>query len=526
MRRWRLRSWSAAAAILVAGTLMMLAWSMASAWTHPPLTPDSWSYLMLARSFHSTAYHIPVIRQYQYHSDFGDSFPPAWPMVLLAAGLVLHDDPWLGIIVAAAISIALLPLLALLLRPFIRARRRRYFAAAACWACLLAFGPFLDEVLSGRSIPLAMAGYLALAIAMVQPARPSVGAGLLAGFAGGLLWMTRFDAAPVVLILGVFVPLVWNRGGRLRWWSGYWLALAVILAPWAIYSRHAFGVSWATAPAMMAKSVSPSLVVDWYPVRPRTIADAPLEWASRVAGNVPALLASLWRVAARYAYASSLLLIFAAWTVVQAGNLPPRPGRSVRVGLLILFALVGQLAGPVIIGVFDLRYYSPLLATVTIFSVTLLINSRIQRYRAMLLAPLAIGLVLGWRKGLGTERGQRMTATQVAAPTDVGRWPDVSGISLLRIGACLPADARLLVLEQNDAPYYVGYYLRRTTLEVPDNWSRLTDSDRLRFLTEFRVTHVLMAPDVPAAFGSRAHSMDGCPGLQRVLPPPRRTEAG
>jgi hypothetical protein len=521
-----MRSWSAAALALVGVTALMLCWSLASAWRKPPLTPDSWSYLMLARSFHSTAFHMPVIRQYQYHSDFGDSFPPFWPIVLLAAGSVLHDDPWLGIIMAVVFSIALLPLLAILLRPFIRARGRRYFGAAACWACLLAFGPFLDEVLSGRSIPLAMAGYLALAIAVVRPVKLSVGAGLLAGCAGGLLWMTRFDAAPVVLMLGVVSPLAWERGRRRRWWVGYWLALAVILAPWAIYSRRAFGVSWATAPAVMAKSVLLSQVMDWYPAAPRTIVNAPLEWVGRVAGNVPALFASLWRVAARYAYASSLLMLFAAWTIFQAGNLPPRPGRAGRVALLVLLALVGQLAGPVIIGVFDLRYYSPLLAAATIISITLLLNSRILRYRAMLLAPLAIGLVLGWRKSLGAERGQRVTFPEVAAPADVARWPDASGISLRRIGECLPGDARLLVLEKSDAPYYVGYYLRRTTLEVPDNWRRLTDRDRLRFLTEFGVTHVLLAPDVPAAFGDRTRSMDACPGLQKVIPSPRATEAG
>lgn len=526
MRPLRLRSWTAAALALAGATVLMLGWSLASAWRQPPLTPDSWSYLMLARSFHASAFHMPVIRQYQYHSDFTDSFPPFWPIVLLGAASVLRDDPWLGIIVATVISIALLPLMALLLRPFIRARGRRYFAATACWACLLAFGPYLDEVLSGRSIPVAMVGYLALAIAILRPTQLSMRAGLLAGCAGGLAWMTRFDAQPVVLFLGVVVPLASERGKRLRWWAGYWLALAVILAPWAMYSHSAFGVPWATAPARMAMSVLPSQVVDWYPTAPRTIADAPLDWARRVAHNVPVLFASLWRVAARYAYPTSLLLLFAAWTVMQPGNLPSRPGRAGRFGLLVMLALVVQLAGPVVIGVFDLRYYSPLVVAATTAAIIVLINSRTQRYRAMLMAPLVIGLALGWRKGLGAERGQRSMFPAVAAPANVARWPSATGITLHTIGDCVPPDARLLVLEKSDAPYYVGYYLRRTTLEAPDNWRRLADSDRVRFLTTFRVTHVLTAPDLPMSVGGRTRLMDGCPGLLQVLPPSRAAETG
>jgi hypothetical protein len=351
-------------------------------------------------------------------------------------------------------------------------------------------------------------------------------AGLLAGCAGGLVWMTRFDAQPVVLFLGIVVPLVSERGRRFWWWAGYWLALAVSLAPWAIYSRRAFDATWATAPARMATSVSPSQVVDWYPTAPRTIRQAPLEWAHRIVHNIPVVFASLWRVASRYAYATSLLLLFAAWTVVQPGNLPRPPGRAGRAGLLMLLALVVQLAGPVIVGVFDLRYYSPLVAGATIAVVILLINSRAQRYRAMVMAPLAIGLVLGWRKGLGAERVQRSTFVAVAAPADIARWPNATGVALHTIGECVPADARLLVLEKSGAPYYVGYYLGRTTLEAPDNWRRLVGSDRVRFLTEFQVTHVLTAPDLPTSVGDRTRPIDGCPGLLKVVPPPRVPEAG
>lgn len=518
--RWRLRSWSTAAALLVAATLIMLGWSLASAWTRPPLTPDSWSYLMLARSFHGTAYHIPVIRQYQYHSDFGDSFPPVWPLLLLVASFVLRDDPWLGIIVAAALSIALLPLLDVLLVPFIRARGRRRLAAATCWASLVSTGPFLDEVLSGRSIPAALLLYAALAVAVIRPARLSFRAGLLAGLAGGLLWMTRFDAAPVVLIVGILVPLAWRHGPRLQWWFAYGLAAAVVLTPWAIFSRRAFGVSWATAPAMMARNVAPSLVVDWYPSPPSTIADAPLAWASRVAGNVPALFAALWRMAARYAFATSLLVLFAGWACMQAGNFPARPARASRLALLLVIGLCGQLAGPVLIGGFDLRYFSPLLAAVTLVSVSLILNARTKRFRSMMLAPLAIGLVLGWRKAFGAQRAQRPVFAAVVAPDRVDRWPAVAGVPLGLLERCVPVDARLLVVEKSDAPYLIGYYLGRTTLEVPDNWAQLSERDHGRFLTEFSVSQVLGSAGPLPVPADHVRAIAGCASLYAVPTPP------
>ena len=517
MRRWRLRSWSTAATVLVAATVVMLVWSLASAWTRPPLTPDSWAYLLLAKSFHSTPYHIPVIRQYQFHSDFGDSFPPVWPLILFVASMLMHAGPWLGTVVAALLSMALLPLLNVLLAQFVRAKGRRRVAAAACWATLLSTSPYLDEVLGGRSIPAAMVLYVVLAIALMRTGRPTLGGGLLAGAAAGLLWMTRFDAAPFVLVIGALYPIVSGSTSPFRWWLGYGVALAAMLTPWAVYSERTFGVAWATAPALMAKNIGPSLVMDWYPVAPRTIADDPIAWLSRVLNNVPGLASELWRVMRRYAYGTSLIGLFAGWAALQAGNLPARPARAQRVGLLLLFALVCQLAGPVIIGGFDLRYFSPLLTAVTLWSVGLLLNARTMRYRSMLLLPLGIGLLLGWRKALGVQRAQRASLVAVVGIERSDRWPDAAGASLVMLKRCLPNDARALVIEEGNAPDLVGYYAQRTALSVPDNWRALSDDDRRHFLDVFHVSHVIVGPGSVAPPADATSPVAGCAPLRAVV---------
>ena len=140
-RRLRLRSWSVWAVIVVTVTAVLLITSVISTRIRPPLTPDSWAYLLLARSFASTPYHIPVIRQYQYVSNFSDSFPPLWPLVLFLVSRALRIGPWIGIVTAGVIAGALLPTIALMLRPLIAGRGRRRFAAAAVWAAIISTDP-------------------------------------------------------------------------------------------------------------------------------------------------------------------------------------------------------------------------------------------------------------------------------------------------------------------------------------------------------------------------------------------------
>ena len=519
-RGWRLRSWSGVAVVVIVGTAAMLLASLLAAWTRPPLSPDSWAYLLLARSFHSTPYQIPLIRQYQFDTTFSDSFPPVWPLLLFGASALVHAGPWLGIILAALVAVALLPGLNVLLVPFVRATGRRRVAAAACWAILLSFGPYLDEILSGRSMPVAMLLYVALAVALTRAPRLTVTAGVLAGAAAGLLWMTRFDAAPIVLLVGALVPLARLPGARTRWLVGYACAAALILAPWVIYSRRVFGVTFVGDNAIVARSIAPRLVTYWFPTNQPVIADAPLAWLVRVSGNLRPLAASLWRALSRYGFASSLLAMFAAWTCVQAGNAAPRPGYRARMALLFTSALVCQLAGPAIIGAFDLRYFAPLLAAVGLWSVVLLVNAKVIRYRSMMLAPLLIGLTLGWKKSLGFQRAQRETAVAVAQPDRVDRWPDASGVSLRVLDRCLPSAARVLLVDPGVPAYLVAYYLHRTALEAPGNWGQLSDSVRAQFLFRFRVSDVVVGADSGSTPVSGTAPVPSCPPVRVVLPGP------
>ena len=206
----------------------------------------------------------------------------------------MRIGPWIGIVTAGVIAGALLPTIALMLRPLIAGRGRRRFSAAAVWAAIISYGPFLDEILAGRSMALALLWYVMIGIVLTRVKRTQWRNGLLMGALAGLLWMTRFDAAPIVVALGAVFPFTWRRGRALTWIAGYAIAVGVLILPWILYSRTVFGVAFASDNAMVAKSAVDNFVNNWYPVFPPTLREAPTLWLARVLHNVPGLAAAVW----------------------------------------------------------------------------------------------------------------------------------------------------------------------------------------------------------------------------------------
>ena len=518
VRGLRRYSWSGIATVILVSTAVLLMFSVISTRVRPPLTPDSWAYLLLARSFASTPYHLPLVRQYQYLTDAADSFPPVWPLLLFLVSRFARLGPWLGVITATALSVVLLPCIALMLRALVRARGRRLFASVAIWTAILSYGPFLDEVLGGRSMAAALLCYVMIGIALVRLPESGIRAGLIVGGLGGLLWMTRFDSAPIVVVLGLGLPLVRHRAGMARWLAGYGIALVVMLLPWILYSHAAFGVAFASDNTMVAKSAVPSFVSNWYPNFPATLRDAPAEWLARVLRNGPGVASLVWRGAVRYAYAPALLAVFAVWTRMQPGNIARWTGRQVGTTLVIVAAFAAQLAGPLTTGFLELRYLTPIFLVVSVWSVTLLMTGRVPRLRTMAIVPLLIGAALGWRKSLYAEE----VVQEHPGFVDLRTLPHVgpiSGVSIRDLDRCLPRTARVLFAPDGVAAYLAGYYLGRTSLELPYNWLDLARDDRSKFLDALRVTHLVSATADTTIPGDRLRSIPGCAGVLEVVRP-------
>jgi hypothetical protein len=521
VRRLRLRSWSGIAAVIMASTAVLLIFSVISTRARPPLTPDSWAYLLLARSFESTPYHLPLVRQYQYLTDAADSFPPVWPLILFLMSRITRLGPWLGILTATVLSAGLLPCIAIMLRPLVRAGGRRIFASVAIWTAILSYGPFLDEILSGRSIPVALIWYVAIGITLTRLRDTGFRTGLVIGGLAGLLWMTRFDSAPVVVILGFGLPLAWQRGRVLPWLAGYGIAVAVMLLPWILYSRSAFGVAFASDNAMVAKSAVFNWVNNWYPSVPPTLRDAPAEWLARVLGNLPNLTALLWRGTVRYAFAPALLAVFAVWTRTQSGNVARFTSRQVGVMLVVVAAFAAQLAGPLTTGFFELRYLTPIFLTVSVWSVALLMTSSVPRFRTMAIVPLLIGAALGWQKSLNAEEVIRQHPGFIDLRGFRGRG-QIEGVPIQQLDHCLPRPARVLIASEGVSAYLVGYYVDRVGLELPHNWPQLSQAERSTFLDALRVTHVLGTPADTTLPTIRLRTIPGCAGALMVVQPASR----
>jgi hypothetical protein len=523
----RLYGWSSIAAIIMLATGLLLLLGLISTRVRPPLTPDSWAYLLLARSFGSIPYHIPLVRQYQYLTDAADSFPPVWPLILFLVSRLLRLGPWLGIITAAVFTVGLLPCIAIMLRPLVHARGRRHFAAVAIWAALLSYGPFLDDILGGRSMAAALLCYVAIGIALTRLRETGFRTGLIVGGLAGLLWMTRFDSAPIVVVLGLGLPFAWQRGGVLRWLTGYGIAVALMLLPWMLYSRVAFGVAFASDNAMVAKSAAINFVNNWYPVFPPTLREAGAEWLARVTHNLPGITSSLWRGTTRYAFAPALLAVFALWTRTQPGNLARWTSRQVGVTLVIVAAFIAQLAGPLTTGFFELRYFAPIFLAISFWSLVLLVTSPVHRFRRMAMVPLLIGAALGWKKSLYAEQvvHQHPDFMDLQHISRGGRDGLISGVPIRDLDRCLPRTARVLMATDDVAAYAVGYYLDRIGLELPHNWPQLSGDERSKFLDALSVTYVVAVPADTTIPPNRLQSVPGCAGVLEVVRPATRAAA-
>src|SRR4051794_5984924 len=48
----------------------------------PNFSPDSWSYLELSNTVFSDFYRVNSVRQFERPLDYGNSFPPLWPILI------------------------------------------------------------------------------------------------------------------------------------------------------------------------------------------------------------------------------------------------------------------------------------------------------------------------------------------------------------------------------------------------------------------------------------------------------------
>lgn len=474
---------SASLGALYAG---VLGWTVRASGTLN-FSTDSWTYQELAGTvLRGDFYRFSTVRSY-FSPEFSAAFPPLFPGLLALVRLL----PGGASPVAAVWLNAGLALTAGALT--LRLGRRLGAGAAASMllaASLLLAPGFLDEVLSGRSVPAAVV-LLLLAGLCGAARRP-----FMAGLCLGMVALTRFDLLPVVL-LALAGLAGWGKAeaGRVR--ASVRLVLGALLgaSPWVVYSLVQFHLLWASDNAWVASSAAPAFNLDFPARAALSASQAPGVFASRVLGNVAPLLSAVTLAGAAFPLA---LLGFAALAGARAAS--PRAWRQ---GGLFAVALTAALAPYLLTGYAEVRYFTPHLL---LLGLALLVAARglacTPRAAEVFALLCAAALLLTLQQGAGT-----LTARAVD-----GVWntlhPDPAPVQMAQLRRCQRAAPGSVVVFAGRAqplgPRYGAQMHARAAL-VASNLGRMTPVQQDAYFSGLR----------PFLLLEDARALPRCPELNR-----------
>lgn len=506
-RAGRWESWLWPVAVLMA----LLAPLLMAVIAAPPYSPDSWALWELAQTMGADFYRFTHWRSYASASPYSASFPPLTPIAIAVVDRVLGTGPRTGLYIAFA-AFALFALVSEAIAR--RITGARWLGLGAALVLLAGPNMLLTEMSAGRTIPLQMLLYALVLLGLVVPQRIGlVWAGAI-GLAAGLAVMNRFDALP--LPFAAALAIGWLTRSPLRGLTAL-AASVLVMLPWVAYSLAVFGTPFASDNAGIAKSLDPrAYVTDWWPAPQPTLADDPLAWAGKIAGNAVHLL----RVAAGLAF-SPLGLLGAAFLAAPAAlaalfRAEPRR-RTPMLGVLIGFAVLTavMLAPQVLTGYLEHRYFT---------------------------APVWAGLLAAacWALLRGTTLHQRIIAGRAAgaaaalavAVLAAGQWfaaaPHGSGRHWAAFDA--PADvrmlrrclgdtpgARVLVIGDDNLAARAGAQGGMAAMMAPRNIveGQLTAAGTRAFAARFAVEYALAAQRGRAGWITQtfpaARQVPGCP---------------
>jgi hypothetical protein len=429
-------------------------------------SPDSWAYFELAKTvFSGEFYEFSTYRS--YISDvYSASFPLGYPVLLAVGQQLFGAEPliavWLNVAIATATWLLVMRLASQMaispLAGFVLA-----------WSLVL-WGPYLDEVFSGRSIPAALFMFLLACSAWFS--RRLFVCGLLLGYSA----LIRFDYLVFALLfqIAVFWFALKIHGRSLcRLVLGFLLGLA----PWMVYSLTHFGKFWVSDNSWVALSATPAFVLDFPAVAAVTAFDDPIAWIARLVSNIAPLVGSITSAAQSFPI---LLVVGVAFVVVFRDMERSARQRSlIQVSILFLSVLPYLLTG-----YFNDRYFALLLlstAGVFLYSVELAPprRDRTLLFHGAVLAAWALCLVNGGR--YLTEKSSWGLPDGVAAE----RFSRQIGI-LDRCHAATPQVTYIFTgSARRLAPQY-GALTGRRAAYSPSNFARMTTAEKSAYFDRMK----------------------------------------
>ncbi|MFY1655397.1 hypothetical protein ACN27J_31510 [Solwaraspora sp. WMMB762] len=398
---------------VLVGVLVVL---LAYYWDGPPYNPDSWRYYELSQTLGGDFFRIASRHSYQSTEPYSMGCGPLWPILVGVTAALTGTGPQAGLLAAAGCVLAMAAVLSVLGR-----RIGVPGLGPLVTVGLLGFVPFLDEMITARTFPLAGLLLSLLILALVSTDQRAATAWPAAGAAAGGLVLTRPDTLPAVLLLAVLLVVIRRRDWR--WLVPAGLVLALVMSPWAVYGLAHFGTPFPADNRIIAMAVPQLYVTDVIDVdQLPTATDDPVGWLARLAGNAPAAVlqaakAAVWAptVVATTVAAGLLLLRSRGLQLFRSRGLQLRPRRRplrrgsrwLSVSLAALAACTAQVAfSEISTGYLSRRYLSLAVLLMLLSAVALiwrtpaparLAGRRTGHVVGVLLLTLPAGWALGYQ---------------------------------------------------------------------------------------------------------------------------------
>ncbi len=458
---------------LLALTLAHL--QLAAAW-NTPFSPDSWTYLELSRTIGDDFYRFNTWRSFWSDSAYAASFPPLWPALLWMVNGIGDFGIHAGFILNFLIFAAFVAVVEAI------ARRSCGIVGVGPLSALmlLAFPPFVDEMVAARAVPLALL-LIAAQVWLLVAARGRRWYAPALGLLAGLTVMSRFDFLPAavgVVILAGLIERRWRPGIQAA------VALGIGISPWVIYSITTFGKPFATDNAVVAISVNASVyVTDFYAAPPVTLFQDPAAWIAKIGGNLAPVFLALGDALRQAGFAYPLILVlgavwFRAWR--KPSRVPALPWMPILAyGGILLLPIFGYLAT----GYANQRYFAPQIWLLELFCLLVTVAS-VRTWRHF---RLAAATVLG--------------AVLLTANLQIAQMADASPLRLAKFRSTLDClelvgarhDDTLIFVGDDALAAEFGALAGRRAAMAPRNWHRLDAGQVAIFLQRFQIRFAYLA---------------------------------
>lgn len=249
----------------------------------PIFSNDSWAYLDISKSIFHDFYHVNLIRQFEFQSEYGISFPLLWPLLISLVNRLFN----IGIYAGYGLIFLILILTGATLIQLSQILTKSKLSAAWLFVMLLSNSDYVNELLGARNIILSIWLTTLILVVFLRSRLSKFKVASLAVLAG-LLTLNRFDGLLPGLVLG---GACWfnlesgkfpTRLSKVKMLILYYSCFFLIISPWIIYSLSHFSRFFVSDNQRTILLAVNNFTIDYFPDPSHlpSVFNQPLRWLS------------------------------------------------------------------------------------------------------------------------------------------------------------------------------------------------------------------------------------------------------